>query len=446
MLKVTTTTQRATFLGAGLLFVLSGCAGSEEPAPAEETQASGFLRPATSQPAVVQAAEKAPAALESVPAPAPQDEPRAAHAPASEPALPESLPAADASDLEIASCLLHEPYSAFEQLVDRRRESLPEPRRQLLLSFAAAKSGQISQDQERKAAELESSGALTPQEFGLLQRALASAAASPGTSTLALATPLERAMELSLLEREASEFAARGVHAAAARAWSGLLLAEIGSPWEADRRCLARWSAALAAEQASHRWNPGGDWPSIEVKVLQGDSLIGIRKRVLGQHPELLLCTGLLARANGLRDEEAIRPDDLLRVPTDRPSALVDLSSRWTFYLHGDEVVAAWEVGVGKEEGSTRPGTYTITLKHTEPMWFRPGMAPVPFGAPENPLGSRWLEWGQDGKGTHLGFHGTDDPSGVGGRVSEGCVRMRNDDVELLYDILPLGATVIVQP
>ena len=70
----------------------------------------------------------------------------------------------------------------------------------------------------------------------------------------------------------------------------------------------------------------------------------------------------------------------------------------------------------------------------------------MPFGDPTNPLGTRWLEWGVDGKGTSLGFHGTNDPDGVGGRVSEGCVRMRNEDVELLFDILPRDAEVVVQP
>ena len=79
-------------------------------------------------------------------------------------------------------------------------------------------------------------------------------------------------------------------------------------------------------------------------------------------------------------------------------------------------------------------------------MWFRPGKDPIPFGDPENPLGTRWMAWNEDDKGTSLGFHGTTDPEGVGGRVSKGCVRMRNADVELLYDVLPRGAVVAVRP
>jgi lipoprotein-anchoring transpeptidase ErfK/SrfK len=45
-----------------------------------------------------------------------------------------------------------------------------------------------------------------------------------------------------------------------------------------------------------------------------------------------------------------------------------------------------------------------------------------------------------------LGIHGTNDPTSIGKRVSQGCIRMRNEDVEALFEILPEGATVTVQP
>jgi hypothetical protein len=253
-------------------------------------------------------------------------------------------------------------------------------------------------------------------------------------------------MDLALLARAAREASAAGNPAQAAALWSELLLAEIQSPWPTDREALEEWSEALMQAQRSHRWNPRGEWPGLEVTVRPGDSMIAIRKRVLAERPELLLCTGLIARANGLADEDSLRPDDVLRVPTERASALVDVSSRWAFFLLGDEVVGAWEVGVGKEEGTTRVGSYSVGDKQREPMWFQPGREPVPFGDPENPLGTRWLAWNENGKGTSLGFHGTSDPGGVGGRVSQGCVRMRNEDVEELFEVLPRDATVVVRP
>ena len=110
-------------------------------------------------------------------------------------------------------------------------------------------------------------------------------------------------------------------------------------------------------------------------------------------------------------------------------------------------LVAAWIVGVGRPGNDTRPGTYRIGDKQVDPMWFRPGREPVPFGDPENPLGTRWLGWEEaDGRESSLGFHGTNDPEGIGQAVSDGCIRMYNRHVEELFDILPKEAEVVVQP
>jgi hypothetical protein len=435
-----------SLLGAGIALGLAGCGGQDEAsASAPEAQMqSGFLRAADPAPGEVLAAEKS----ETPPPPSePESEPAAeipAEPPAADPEPPAEVPRSSSSalELDLAYALLHEPQAQFAGRLERTGQSLSEERRALWLAFSAARAGELGRATEL-ARGLESSDELTPAEQGLLQVAL-----QPGSAPAALteASVAERSMELALVEREAEAAAASGAHARAAAGWSRLLLAEVSSPWEADPAALERWSRALTVAQREHRWNPRGDWPSLDVQVRSGDSLIAIRKRILEENPQLLLCTGLIARANGLPSEQAIRPDDELRIPTDRASALVDLSSRWTFFLLGGEVAAAWSVGVGKEEGTTPVGTYAITLKQVEPMLFQPGKAPVPYGDPENPLGTRWLEWGKDGKGTHLGFHGTDDPSGIGGRVSKGCVRMRNEDVELLFDILPLGAQVTVQP
>ena len=42
------------------------------------------------------------------------------------------------------------------------------------------------------------------------------------------------------------------------------------------------------------------------------------------------------------------------------------------------------------------------------------------------------------------GIHGTIQPDLIGQQVSHGCVRMLNKDVEELYDIVPIGAKVLI--
>jgi hypothetical protein len=54
-------------------------------------------------------------------------------------------------------------------------------------------------------------------------------------------------------------------------------------------------------------------------------------------------------------------------------------------------------------------------------------------------LGTRRLELG-DG----YGIHGTDEPESIGRSASHGCVRLRNEDIEKLYDMVPVGTPVYI--
>lgn len=54
-------------------------------------------------------------------------------------------------------------------------------------------------------------------------------------------------------------------------------------------------------------------------------------------------------------------------------------------------------------------------------------------------LGTRRLELG-DG----YGIHGTNEPASIGHAASHGCVRLRNEDVEKLYDMVPVGTPVYI--
>lgn len=61
-------------------------------------------------------------------------------------------------------------------------------------------------------------------------------------------------------------------------------------------------------------------------------------------------------------------------------------------------------------------------------------------GGPDNPLGARALYLGS----TLYRIHGTSQPCSIGKAVSSGCIRMRNEDVSELYELVPIGAEVIV--
>jgi L,D-transpeptidase catalytic domain len=104
--------------------------------------------------------------------------------------------------------------------------------------------------------------------------------------------------------------------------------------------------------------------------------------------------------------------------------------------LENDRVVRVYSVAVGAETSPTPIGTFTIVNRITNPTYYRPGMVIPPGDA--NPLGTRWL--GLNAKG--FGIHGTDAPSSIGHPRSHGCIRMRNGDVEELFERLRPGDLV----
>ena len=60
-------------------------------------------------------------------------------------------------------------------------------------------------------------------------------------------------------------------------------------------------------------------------------------------------------------------------------------------------------------------------------------------GGPRNPLGARALYLYRDGKDTMYRIHGTTEPWSIGQSVSNGCIRMINDHVIALYEVVPVG-------
>jgi lipoprotein-anchoring transpeptidase ErfK/SrfK len=57
---------------------------------------------------------------------------------------------------------------------------------------------------------------------------------------------------------------------------------------------------------------------------------------------------------------------------------------------------------------------------------------------PQNPIGTRWIGLNQKG----YGIHGTDEPSSIGYAKSHGCIRLRNADVERLFERVRPGDVV----
>ncbi len=104
----------------------------------------------------------------------------------------------------------------------------------------------------------------------------------------------------------------------------------------------------------------------------------------------------------------------------------------------GGRLMKDYPIAVGKSVSPSRTGTCTIVRKIKNPTWYPPdGGPPVPPG-PDNPIASRWIGLSWPG----YGIHGTNNPSSIGHAVTLGCIRMRDEDVRELYDIVPIDTPV----
>lgn len=151
-----------------------------------------------------------------------------------------------------------------------------------------------------------------------------------------------------------------------------------------------------------------------------------------------------VARLNRIDDASRIKAGQRIKVIKGPFAAVVDLSDFvLTVHAHG-YYVRRYPVGVGKD-GSTPMGTFRVVLKEADPKYYGPDVV-MERDDPANPLGERWIGL-DDGTGrpTSYGIHGTIDPGSIGKADSRGCVRLRNEDVAEVYDLLGVGSEVVIQ-
>jgi len=129
----------------------------------------------------------------------------------------------------------------------------------------------------------------------------------------------------------------------------------------------------------------------------------------------------------------------------ERSQLVVDLGDRKVYLYTDGNLQAGYDIAVGQAGWETPAGKFSILNKQLNPAWQHPFTGDVIQTGADNPLGSRWIGFWTDG--THqIGFHGTNQTDLIGQAVSHGCIRMRNGDIQALYDQVAIGTTVVVQP
>ena len=108
-----------------------------------------------------------------------------------------------------------------------------------------------------------------------------------------------------------------------------------------------------------------------------------------------------------------------------------------TLYREGRAVLRA-PAGVGTAATPTPRGEFYVRNRLTR--YRSPAYGPVAFGtSARSPQATGWPAGG------FVGIHGTDRPDLVPGRVSHGCIRLRNADVLALARRMPVGTPVTIR-
>lgn len=169
-----------------------------------------------------------------------------------------------------------------------------------------------------------------------------------------------------------------------------------------------------------------------------------------------------LLQANPGVDPYVPRPGTVLTIPLQtllpdvpREGIVINLAElRLYYYPPGQNSVTVYPIGIGQLGGTTITPTMVTTVsdKRANPTWTPTANirarykamgielpAVVPAG-PDNPMGHHAIRLAAHG-GVYL-LHGTNADFGIGMRVSSGCIRLRDGDIEKLFRQVTPGTRV----
>lgn len=208
----------------------------------------------------------------------------------------------------------------------------------------------------------------------------------------------------------------------------------------------------------------------------EGNDVVGALTTITARAEDTLLD---IARRHGLGYEDIVRanPDvdtwlpgegTSVTLPTryvlphgPREGVVLNLAEYRMYYYPVPEagesaVVMTYPISIGRMDWETPLGRTSIISKVRNPAWYPPESIraehaadgdPLPRivpAGPENPLGEYAMRLGLPG---YL-IHGTNRPSGVGMRVTHGCIRMFPEDIDYLFGNVGLntGVRIINEP
>lgn len=154
-------------------------------------------------------------------------------------------------------------------------------------------------------------------------------------------------------------------------------------------------------------WRGGVEWVHVRLPVLPNNSTGWVPRSALGGYH--FVTTHLVVNLRRLRA---------------------------TLWRNGRVVFSA-PVGVGQPQNPTPRGQFYVRDELTG--YASPFYGPVAFGT--SARSAVLTEWPDGG---FVGIHGTNEPGLIPGRVSHGCIRLRNRDILRLARLMPAGTPLTI--
>jgi lipoprotein-anchoring transpeptidase ErfK/SrfK len=161
---------------------------------------------------------------------------------------------------------------------------------------------------------------------------------------------------------------------------------------------------------------------------------------------------------------QAVTPPSEAAIRPENPSAhgrelVLDRRRRLLLVLDQGQELRRFPVAVGRPGWETPVGQFEVIERVVNPVWKHPATGQLVPAGPQNPLGSRWIGFYRDCRGHRsfngragfavqgcatMGFHGTPNRRSIGQAVSHGCVRLYDEQVRELFELVTMGTPVTV--
>jgi hypothetical protein len=237
---------------------------------------------------------------------------------------------------------------------------------------------------------------------------------------------------------QAKDAAATGLRLDARRLYAALYAVDEATAEESTRA----FDACVKLHQSLLFGNGAPESLVLRHKVAAGESIWALARGPWKQRG-VSVPPGFVLHVNGIADARRLRVGQSLRVPLEPMRVLVRKSRFELAVLLGGAPVERFPVAIGAD-ASTPSGACRVRDRIKNPDWYFHGKR-IPFGDPQNIIGTRWIGLSGSAAIEGIGIHGTFDDASVGKAASMGCVRMHNTDVERLFEWVDAGTEVEIR-